>query len=251
MAASDGVRIVDIIDVGDRDDLVSENFVVIDGENGTKKVPANYVRGDLCVFSVSYNTQQDTYTWPDWDKVQDAILGGAMVALKLSVLGNITYYVSTGRGTELNDQDETIMVYEFLDVTTGDNIVVKYNNDTETWGTPVFGEHIPPGSLKGGSTLTDAASVDIGNNKLHRLTTAQSALTLNVVLNSSGEVPNFAVEITAGAAVTLTVTKTVGSTTTTLKQSVAGGNELESGKFYQLTCVGSCWTVAEFEQPSS
>lgn len=28
--------------------------------------------------------------------------------------------------------------------------------------------------------------------------------------------------------------------------SVAGGTEMEEGKFYQLTCVGSCWTLAEF-----
>lgn len=28
--------------------------------------------------------------------------------------------------------------------------------------------------------------------------------------------------------------------------SVAGGTEMESGKFYQLTCVGNCWTLAEF-----
>lgn len=97
--------------------------------------------------------------------------------------------------------------------------------------------------------LTDGANVTIPqNNSLSTLTTAQASLTLNLVLEA-GEVPNFAVEITAGADVTLSITKTVGSTTTLLKQSVAGGNALENGKFYQVTCVGSCWTLAEFEEP--
>lgn len=99
--------------------------------------------------------------------------------------------------------------------------------------------------------LTDAASINVPNNSLSTLTTAQSALTLNVNLND-GELPNFAVEITAAAAVTLTVTKTVGSESpVTLRYADAAGNALESGKFYQLTCVGSCWTVAEFVDPTA
>lgn len=103
--------------------------------------------------------------------------------------------------------------------------------------------------FKNGGTLTDAASVNVPNNSLSTLTTSQASLTLNVVCDEN-EVPNFAVEITAGVAVTLTVTKTVGSTTTTLKYAEAAGNTLESGKFYQVTCVGSCWTLAEFTQPT-
>lgn len=101
------------------------------------------------------------------------------------------------------------------------------------------------GIVKNGGALTDAASVNVPNNSLSTLTTSQASLTLNVAC-AENEVPNFAVEITAGVAVTLTVTKTVGSTTTTLKHAEAAGNTLESGKFYQVTCVGSCWTLAEF-----
>ena len=105
------------------------------------------------------------------------------------------------------------------------------------------------GSVKNGGVLTDASSVDVPNNALSTLTTAQSALTLNVNVGES-EVPNFAVEVTPSVDVTLTVTKTVGSTTTTLSPSVAGGNSLTSGKKYQVTCVGSCWTLAEFTVPT-
>lgn len=103
----------------------------------------------------------------------------------------------------------------------------------------------------GAGPLTDSASIDVPNNALSTLTTEQSALTLNVNLNE-GELPNFAVEITTSAAVTVTVTKTVGSSEpVTLCYADAAGNELESGKFYQLTCVGACWTVAEFVDPAA
>ena len=105
------------------------------------------------------------------------------------------------------------------------------------------------GKVKDGGSLTDGATVSVPNNSVSTLSSSQAWLTLNVEL-AAGEIPNFAVEITAGAAITLTVTKTVGSTPTTLKYSAAAGNELESGKFYQVTCVGSCWTLAEFTAPS-
>ena len=110
------------------------------------------------------------------------------------------------------------------------------------------------GAVKDGGALVDASSITVLNNAISTLTTAQSSLTLNVNCEP-GETPNFAVEITATTAVILSVVKIIGSgpsaVTTTLKYSAAGGNELESGKTYQLTCVGSCWTVAEFVDPNS
>jgi hypothetical protein len=98
--------------------------------------------------------------------------------------------------------------------------------------------------------LTDAATIDVTNNATQQLTSSQAALTLNV--NCEGtEVPNFAVEISASAAITLTLTKTVNNVATTLYPSEAGGTSLESGKYYQLTCVGNCWTLAEFTNPNA
>lgn len=107
------------------------------------------------------------------------------------------------------------------------------------------------GSVKNGGALTDAASVNVPNNALSTLSTAQSALTLNVNVGTD-DVPNFAVEVTPSADCTLTVTKTVGTggMPTALTPSVAGGNALTSGKLYQVTCVGSCWTLAEFAMPN-
>lgn len=104
-------------------------------------------------------------------------------------------------------------------------------------------------SIKNGGAITDSASVDVTNNALSTLATAQATLTLNVNVDAD-EVPNFAVEVTPSADCTLTVTKTVGSTTTTLNPSAAGGDSLTTGKLYQVTCVGSCWTLAEFTVPT-
>lgn len=101
------------------------------------------------------------------------------------------------------------------------------------------------GSIADGGTLTDGATVNVINNAVSKLTTAQSTLTLNVNL-APGEVANFAVEVNTTANATLTVTSTSGSAITTLRQSIAGGTSLESGKHYQVTCVGTCWTLAEF-----
>lgn len=105
------------------------------------------------------------------------------------------------------------------------------------------------GKILDGGSLTDAASVNVPNNALSTLATAQATLTLNVNVGAS-EVPNFAVEVTPSVDCTLTVTKTVSNVPTALTPSVAGGDSLTAGKKYQVTCVGSCWTLAEFAMPS-
>lgn len=111
-------------------------------------------------------------------------------------------------------------------------------------------ENVVQGLLRDAGALTDAASIDVINNATQQLVSAQAALTLNVNC-VEGEAPNFAIEISASAAITLTLTKTVGSTVTALWPSEAGGTSLESGKYYQLTCVGNCWTIAEFVDPNA
>ena len=101
------------------------------------------------------------------------------------------------------------------------------------------------GAIKNGGPLTDGASVTVPNNALSTLSTAQATLTLNVNVGPD-EVPNFAVEVSPSADCTLTVTKTVGNTTTTLNPSYSGGTKCYAGKFYQLTCVGTCWNITEY-----
>lgn len=102
-----------------------------------------------------------------------------------------------------------------------------------------------------GGTLTDGATVNVQNNAISTLSSSQSALTLNVNV-ASGELPHFGVEIEANASITLNVTKTVGNgSPVPLYPSEAGGDSLESGKYYQVTCEGNCWTLASFRRPSA
>lgn len=85
-----------------------------------------------------------------------------------------------------------------------------------------------------------------GNNVVTKVTLA----TVNAVTFSVDEiVPSFAVEIdNTGNSNDVTVTVVNGSTT--LRYSSAAGNQVGAGKYVQLTCVGGCWTLAEFEAPT-
>lgn len=90
--------------------------------------------------------------------------------------------------------------------------------------------------------------VDVKNNMITPISTSQSTLTVNCIYDME-DAPNFVVEITPTNNLTLTVTASDiwRTATTTLKHSVAAGNTLEAGKTYQVTAVGNCWTLAEFE----
>lgn len=75
--------------------------------------------------------------------------------------------------------------------------------------------------------------------------------TLNFVVSPiDGMAANFAVKITSTAQTdgTVAVYKKANGLYTPLKPSIAGGTTVEAGKTYQLTCVGDCWTLAEFEE---
>lgn len=74
-----------------------------------------------------------------------------------------------------------------------------------------------------------------------------------VVEPQSGNVANFAVKITSTSESdgTVTVCKLANGIYIPLMPSVAGGDTVEAGKTYQLTCVGDCWTLSEFEEPST
>lgn len=101
-------------------------------------------------------------------------------------------------------------------------------------------------------TVTNGA-VNVDNNCVNVISgTVPAALTLNVE-TPNGNVNfdiavNFAVEITPTVNCTVTI---VINGSTTAKYSADAGNELTAGKTYQITCVGSCWTMAEFVAPAA
>ncbi|MBO7412771.1 MAG: hypothetical protein J6U20_03800 [Fibrobacter sp.] len=120
------------------------------------------------------------------------------------------------------------------------------------------------GVIKDGGNLEDGATISVPNNAISHLTTSIYAhdITLNVDAQDENEVLNFAVEIQAGSDATITITKTYTTSGTdenntyweeeivqTMCYSADAGNQIEAGKFYQITCVGSCWTLAEFVRP--
>lgn len=90
-----------------------------------------------------------------------------------------------------------------------------------------------------------------GSNSLDFLADFDSTDAVPSIRFSDVNPPNFAVKIvsTAGSDGTVTVYKKQNGIYTPLKPSVAGGTTVEAGKTYQLTCVGDCWTLAEFEEP--
>lgn len=85
-----------------------------------------------------------------------------------------------------------------------------------------------------------------GGNVVTKVTLATvNAVTFSVDLT----VPAFAIEIdNTGNSNDVDVTVVNGATT--LKYSSAAGNQVGAGKYVQLTCVGGCWTLAEFEAPT-
>ena len=87
-----------------------------------------------------------------------------------------------------------------------------------------------------------------GNNILTNLTIGQNYtgdFSINVTSTDEDFIPNFVIEIDnqSSADINLTVTKNG----TPLKACVIAGTTIAGGNFYQLTCIGSCWTLAQFQ----
>ena len=84
------------------------------------------------------------------------------------------------------------------------------------------------------------------NNCFNNITgTIPATLTLDCV-PITGEIANFAAQITAGATDSTLVVTVNGQPT---KYTKVPGNCLEAGKTYQVSCLNDCWTMAEFETP--
>ena len=90
-------------------------------------------------------------------------------------------------------------------------------------------------------------AIGCGNSNTELTLTTVSALT---VLANSG-VPNFALLVdNSGNSNDVTVTVKDSNDKNPLLQSTAAGNKVSAGKICQITCVGRCWTLAEFEAPA-
>lgn len=90
-------------------------------------------------------------------------------------------------------------------------------------------------------------AIGCGNSTTELTLTTVNSLT---VLSNSG-VANFALLVdNSGNSNDVTVTVKDSTDETTFYQSTAAGNKVSAGKIVQITCVGKCWTLAEFEAPA-
>ena len=86
-------------------------------------------------------------------------------------------------------------------------------------------------------------AIGCGNSTTELTLTTVNALT---VLANPG-VANFALLVdNSGNSSDVTVTVKDSTDATTFYQSTAAGNTIGNGKIVQITCVGKCWTLAEF-----
>lgn len=104
---------------------------------------------------------------------------------------------------------------------------------------------ISGGNLANGGTLSDGATVDIANKTCSTLQTDRDSITLNIILGE-GELVNCIVEISTSRATTVRVTASTGASTAVLRYSTSKGRTLEAGKMYQITAIGTCWSMEEF-----
>ena len=103
---------------------------------------------------------------------------------------------------------------------------------------------IHDGGSKTESDLVEGVLTIASTNSVTKLTLT-TAQTLTVLANEG--VPNFALEIdNTGNSNDVTVTVKDSTGTTTLNPSYSGGTKCYAGKFYQLTCVGTCWNITEY-----
>ena len=90
-------------------------------------------------------------------------------------------------------------------------------------------------------------AIGCGNSTTELTLTTVNSLT---VLANPG-VANFALLVNnSGNSNAVTVTVKDSTDATTFYQSTAAGNTIGANKICQITCVGKCWTLAEFEPPT-
>lgn len=175
----------------------------------------------------------DRYT--SYSDVSAAISRGQLPIMTFVSGGTVYYYFPFNKGSGIIEfrsiQDGRINCFTWNGTAwvAGDSIIYGMGSDTKSE------VDIDQGVL----------AID-GGNVVTKVTLATvNAVTFSVDLT----VPAFAIEIdNTGNSNDVDVTVVNGSTT--LKYSSTAGNQVGAGKYVQLTCVGGCWTLAEFEAPT-
>ena len=198
---------------------------------------------EIAMFDANYSYPPVPFAnYPTFAELNDARLAGKVpIIVQITSTGEHIYYMPT-----LVNVDENQVKFHFVNPETG--VILKLEGPTSN---PVWSSTTVVGISSYG-TRTESGIVDgvltiYGGNSLTKLklTTVQS-----ITVKANEGTPNFALEIDNtdnSNDVTVTV---VDFADTTLNSSVSGGSTVGAGKYVQLTCVGSCWTLAEFANPS-
>lgn len=160
-------------------------------------------------------------------------------------------------GNLIFDENETELWTSFNDVgfgaeravadVEGNNIIDTYAKKSELPDVSHFQQKLVQ------DTKTAAATVTVDNNKVTLIELASdhsiSAMEITCAV-AAGESANFAVEIdnkSASLDCVVTLVLTVGGVQQTIRLAASAAvAKANAGKYYQLTCVGTCWTFAEF-----
>lgn len=159
-------------------------------------------------------------------------------------------------GTQLLDENDQ----PILDETTQEPIYDAYSTDQLWTGFAgkkfgaaravadqdgnVFGETYARKLLP--ATKAFAASVTVDNNRVTSITGVTGSVAIDITV-APGECANTAVELTTGSSVTADSAVTVTVNGVAAGRAAATDGKISASKKYQVTCVGTCWTMAEFE----
>lgn len=95
------------------------------------------------------------------------------------------------------------------------------------------------------ATKAFAASVTVDNNRVTSITGVTGSVAIDITV-APGECANTAVELTTGSSVTADSSVTVTVNGVAAGRAAATDGKISASKKYQVTCVGTCWTMAEF-----
>lgn len=95
------------------------------------------------------------------------------------------------------------------------------------------------------ATKAFAASVTVDNNRVTSITGVTGSVAIDISV-APGECANTAVELTTGSSVTADSAVTVTVNGVAAGRAAATDGKISASKKYQVTCVGTCWTMAEF-----
>lgn len=160
-------------------------------------------------------------------------------------------YISVRRLQRFYDKLKVWLPEEYATKSSVDTLTADLESALDTLNDTM--ETVAHGGMYDLGTKTES---DLNNVKLAigcgNSTTELTLTTVNslTVLANPG-VANFALLVNnSGNSNDVTVTVKDSTDATTFYQSTAAGNTVSAGKIYQITCVGKCWTLAEFEAPS-